>query len=152
MSYDLSKLNLPPGVDGVPSARIGKDTSPRTPGQRTDAPKTGYDLSKLNLPEVVELPRMDLKEATEKIRVKDWGRHVRGQVEAALNRSDREGFNTLFHAIGSAKGLGLLAGPALHRFEELGQGFLHSKNPKLFFTTELVSFLNALSPERRKKQ
>ncbi|MGC2637043.1 MAG: hypothetical protein WA294_07675 [Acidobacteriaceae bacterium] len=147
--YDLSKFNLPAAKEQSAAQSTEAKQKPAS-AAKTEPSATGYDLSSFHLPEVVELPRMDLKEATEKIQAKDFGRHMRGQVEAALNRSNQEGFNTLFHAIGTAQGMQLMPAPALKRFEELGQGFLKSKNPKLFFTTELVSFLNSLTPEKRK--
>jgi hypothetical protein len=39
----------------------------------------------------------------------------------------------------------------LKKFKELGDGFLSAKNPKLFFTNELVSFFNGLAPTKRGK-
>ncbi len=138
MPYDLSKLNLPSAQD---------QPAPQSKGNTGPVPDGRYDLSKCNLPESVEIPGGDGK--PQKILIKDFGNHTRVQVEAALNRSDQAGVNALFRAIGTAKGSGLLSGPALERFNELGQGFLKSENPKLFFDLKVVSFLNGLNPEKR---
>ncbi len=173
--YDLSIFNLPKvgGMAAVkrteyqpaPTAKepaskfsirksSASDTPPNMPlvGSNPGNNARGYDLSAFGLPEKVEMPKYgsDGKE-TETVHVRDWGRKVRADVEAALNRSPQEGFNRLFHAIGSAEGLQLMSPSALTKFKQLGQGFLAAKNPRLFFTTELVSFFNSLAPTKRSK-
>ena len=147
--YDFRVFNLP-GHGPMSTAAKGQPAPQSGNSPASDSGSRGYDFSSFHLPEEIEIAK-DGKE-TETIEIRNFGRHVRGQVEHALNRSPQEGINALFRSIGAAQGSGLMAGPTLARFKELGQGFLHSKNPKLFFTMELVSFLNGLAPERRKNE
>ncbi len=160
--YDLSIFNLPKvgGMAAVkrteyqPAPTAKKQMPDNVPltGSNSGNDGRGYPLDIFNLPEKVEQPKYgsDGKE-TETVHVRDWGRKVRADVEAALNRSPQEGFNRLFHAIGSAEGLEILSPSALTKLKQLGDGFLSAKNPKLFFTTELATFFNSLTPEKRKK-
>jgi hypothetical protein len=163
MSYDLSKFNLPAATKEQPapqSTAAKQKPAPAAKEPPTFAPLTGsnpgndsrgYDLGSFKLPERVEIPKHGDEGATETIHLRDWGKHIRAGVEDALNRSPQEGFNRLFHAIGSAEGLQIMSAPALKKFKELGDGFLSAKNPKLFFTNELVSFFNGLAPTKRGK-
>ncbi|MDR3752856.1 MAG: hypothetical protein P4K93_09350 [Terracidiphilus sp.] len=134
----------------APAAKKTATFAPLT-GSNPGNDSRGYDFGVFDLPDRAEIPRGTDGKETETIEIRNFGRHVRAQVENALNRSPQEGFNALFRAIGTARGAELMSAPALKKFEELGHGFLSSKNPKLFFTTELVSFLNSLTPEKRKK-
>ena len=163
MSYDLSKFNLPAATKEQPapqSTAAKQKPAPAAKEPPTFAPLTGsnpgndsrgYDLGSFKLPERVEIPKHGDEGATETIHLRDWGKHIRAGVEDALNRSPQEGFNRLFHARGSAEGLQIMSAPALKKFKELGDGFLSAKNPKLFFTNELVSFFNGLAPTKRGK-
>ncbi|MGA2250998.1 hypothetical protein [Terracidiphilus sp.] len=147
-SYDLSKLNLPAAKE-----QRAPQSSNSNISSAPASSSTGYDFSKLDLPEAIEIPQRtkDGKEATEKIHVRDFGKHVRAKVEDALSSSPEEAAKSLFWSIGTAQGASLMPAPVLKQFEELGLGFAASKNPKVFFSKNVVPFLNSLRPEKRRK-
>jgi hypothetical protein len=166
--YDLSKLNLPmakgqPGpAKGNLSSAGGYDLGkfglpPAQPashsgGRTSAAPASGYDLSVFDLPEQIVIPQRtkDGKEASQKIHVRDWGKHTRKQIEDAMDHSPEDGLSAMYFAIGTAKGASLMPAQTMKQFEELGQGFAASKNPKVFFSKSVIPFLNSLTPKRRK--
>jgi hypothetical protein len=143
--YDFSKFNLPAANPAQPQSGNSARSAPASsPG--------GYDLSVFDLPEVIEIPRRtaDGKAASEKIHIRDFGKHVRGQVENALTHSSpEEGVKALYWAIGTAQGASLMPAPVLKQFSELGLGFAASKNPKVFFSKSVIPFLNSLMPGKR---
>jgi hypothetical protein len=57
----------------------------------------------------------------------------------------------MYFAIGTAKGSSLMPAQTMKQFEELGQGFAASKDPKVFFGKSVIPFLNSLSPTKRRK-
>jgi len=145
--YDLSKLNLPPAKE-QPAPQSGNSVS-SAPASSSG----GYDLSVFDLPEEIEIPQRtkDGKGATEKIHVRDFGKHVRAQVENAMTHgSPEEGVKALYWAIGTAQGASLMPAPVLKQFSELGLGFAASKNPKVFFSKSVIPFLNSLTPGKRR--
>ena len=139
--YDLGKFNLP---SAQPASHSGARVS--------SAPASGYNLSVFDLPEKIEVPvrSKDGKEASEVVHVRDFGKHVRKQVEDAMDHSPEDGLRAMYFAIGTAKGASLMPAQTMKQFEELGQGFAASKNPKVFFSKSVIPFLNSLTPKRRK--
>jgi hypothetical protein len=143
--YDLSKLNLPP-------AKEQPAPQPNSASSKPNPSPGGYDLSVFDLPEKIEVPQrtLDGRQATEKIYIRDFPKHIRVRVEDALDRGKPgEAAAALHWQIGVAKGAGLMPAPTLKQFEELGQEFTASKNPKVFFSKSVIPFLNSLSPKRR---
>lgn len=154
MSYNLEVFKLPatgPQSAAEKPAPAVKKTAP--PDGSNPGTKRGYDLSVFDLPEQIEIPQRtrDGREATEKIHIRDFGKHVRAQVEDALSSSPEEAAKSLFWSIGAAQGASLMPAPVLKEFEGLGLGFAASKNPKVFFSKNVVPFLNSLRPEKRRK-
>jgi hypothetical protein len=146
--YDLSVFKLPQGK-GQPAAQSRNSTS-----SAPDSSPGGYDLSVFDLPEQIVIPQRtkDGKVASEKIHIRDFGKHVRAQVENAMTYgSPEEGVKALYWAIGTAQGASLMPAPALKQFSELGLGFAASKNPKVFFSKSVIPFLNSLTPGKRGK-
>jgi hypothetical protein len=144
--YDLSAFNLPPGK-GQPASQSRNSVS-SVPASSSG----GYDLSVFNLPEEIEIPQRtkDGKEASARIHIRDFGKHVRKQVEDALNYGSPEaGVKALYWAIGTAQGASLMPAPVLKQFSELGSALAASKNPKVFFSKSVIPFLNSLKPQRR---
>ena len=155
MSYNLEVFKLPatePQSAAEKPAPAVKKTAP--PDGSNPGTKRGYDLSVFDLPEQIEIPQhtKDGKEASEKIHVRDFGKHVRAQVENAMTHgSPEEAAKSLFWSIGTAQGASLMPAPVLKEFEGLGLGFAASKNPKVFFSKNVVPFLKSLRPEKRRK-
>jgi hypothetical protein len=170
--YDLSKLNLPPAKE-QPGPAKGNSTSSAPPGgydlkifnlppageashsggRTSSAPASGYDLSVFDLPEKIEIPQrtLDGRQATEKIYIRDFGKHVRKQVEDAIDRGKPGAAAAALHwQIGVAQGASLMPESTMKQFEELGKGFAASKDPKVFFGKSVIPFLNSLTPKRRK--
>ena len=140
--YDLGKFNLP---SAQPASHSGARVS--------SAPASGYNLSVFDLPEKIEVPvrSKDGKEASEVVHVRDFGKHVRKQVENALDGGKPGDAAAALHwQIGVAQGASLMPAQTMKQFEELGQGFAASKNPKVFFSKSVIPFLNSLTPKRRK--
>jgi hypothetical protein len=141
--YDLSAFKLPPGKG-----------QPASPGNSTSsAPASGYNLAVFDLPEKIEIPQrtLDGRQATEKIYIRDFGKHVRKQVEDAIDRGKPGAAAAALHwQIGVAQGASLMPAQTMKQFEELGQGFAASKNPQAYFQKNLIPFLNTLTPKRRK--
>jgi hypothetical protein len=67
-----------------------------------------------------------------------------------MDHSPEDGLSAMYFAIGTAKGASLMPAQTMKQFEELGQGFAASKNPKVFFSKSVIPFLNSLTPKRRK--
>ncbi|MGA2833684.1 MAG: hypothetical protein ABSE55_11500 [Terracidiphilus sp.] len=145
--YDLSAFNLPPGPAKAQAApQRGNSSAP-------DSSPGGYDLSVFDLPEKIEIPQrtLDGRQATEKIYIRDFGKHVRKQVEDAIDRGKPGAAAAALHwQIGVAQGASLMPAQTMKQFEELGQGFAASKNPQAYFQKNLIPFLNTLTPKRRK--
>jgi len=144
--YDLSKLKLPPPKEQ--SAPQSRNSGSSVPASSSG----GYDLSVFDLPEQIEIPQRtkDGKVASEKIHVRDFGKHVRAQVENAMTHGSPEsGVKALYWAIGTAQGASLMPAPVLKQFSELGSALAASKNPKVFFSKSVIPFLNSLKPQRR---
>ena len=144
--YDLSAFNLPPGK-GQPASQSRNSVS-SVPASSSG----GYNLDVFNLPEKILIPvrSKNGQEASEVVHVRDFGKHVRKQVEDAMTHSPEDGLNAMYFAIGTAKGSSLMPEPTMKQFEELGQGFAASKNQKVFFGKSVIPFLNSLTPKRRK--
>jgi hypothetical protein len=141
-TYDLSAFNLPPAQ---PASQSGARVS--------SAPASGYNLAVFDLPEKVEIPMRtkDGKEASEVVHVRDFGKHVRKQVENALDGGKPGDAAAALHwQIGVAQGASLMPESTMKQFTELGQGFAASKNPQAYFQKNLIPFLNSLTPKRRK--
>ena len=139
--YDLGVFNLPPAKE-QPAPQKGNDSS-----------AGGYDLSVFDLPEKIEIPMRtkDGKEASEVVHVRDFGKHVRKQVENALDGGKPGDAAAALHwQIGVAQGASLMPESTMKQFTELGQGFAASKNPQAYFQKNLIPFLNSLTPKRRK--
>jgi hypothetical protein len=156
--YDLSRFKLPPAkeFDSPPPATSAVNSPAKSPMTGTDpnSSSRGYDLSVFDLPEKIEIPQRtkDGKEASEKIHIRDFGKHVRAQVEDALNYAAPESAVTaLYWQIGCAKGAGLMDEATLERFEKLGAEFAASKDRKAYFRGHITPFLNSLTAARRKK-
>jgi hypothetical protein len=167
-SYDLSKFDLPPGKGQAGPAKgnlssaggydLGKFGLPpaqpasHSGGRTSAAPASGYDLSVFDLPEQIVIPQRtkDGEEASQKIHVRDWGKHTRKQIEDSLNHSPEEGVKAMYWAIGTAQGASLMPESTMKQFTELGKGFAASKDPKVFFGKSVIPFLNSLTPKRRK--
>jgi hypothetical protein len=141
--YDLKIFNLPPAQ---PASHSGARVS--------SAPASGYNLAVFDLPEKIEIPArsVDGRERTEKIHVRDFGKHVRKQVENALDGGKPGDAAAALHwQIGVAQGASLMPESTMKQFTELGQGFAASKNPKVFFSKNIIPFLNSLTPSKRRK-
>jgi hypothetical protein len=139
--YDLGVFNLAPAKE-QPAPQKGNDSS-----------AGGYDLSVFDLPEKIEIPMRtkDGKEASEVVHVRDFGKHVRKQVENALDGGKPGDAAAALHwQIGVAQGASLMPESTMKQFTELGQGFAASKNPQAYFQKNLIPFLNSLTPKRRK--
>jgi hypothetical protein len=139
--YDLSKFNLPLAQ---PASHSGARVS--------SAPASGYNLAVFDLPEKIEIPMRtkDGKEASEVVHVRDFGKHVRKQVENALDGGKPGDAAAALHwQIGVAQGSKLMSGPTLERFQKLGTDFAASKNPQAYFQKNLIPFLNNLNPAKR---
>jgi hypothetical protein len=104
-----------------------------------------------DLPEKIEIPvrSKDGKEASQKIHIRDFGKHVRKQVEASLNHSPEEGVKAMYWAIGTAQGASLMPESTMKQFTELGKGLSAAKDAKVFFSKSIIPFLNSLTPKRR---
>jgi len=146
--YDLSAFNLPPGPAKAQAApQRGNSSAP-------DSSPGGYDLSVFDLPEKIEIPQrtLDGRQATEKIYIRDFGKHIRARVQDALDRGKPGAAAAALHwQIGVAQGASLMPAQTMKQFEELGQGFAASKNPKVFFSKNVIPFLNSLTPNKRRK-
>ncbi len=172
--YDLTSFNLPAKQQQAPQSGSSKSSAPDSapltgskggndsPGYdlgKFDLPKlgqpakastgTGYDLSKFGLPENAALPLYGGKGAEETICLRDWGGHVKREVNQAWNHSPQQAFNAFYHSIGTAEGLGFLSGPTLTKLKELGGQLIAAKNPRLFFDTHVVSVLNGLRTSKK---
>ena len=145
--YDLSAFNLPPGPAKAQAApQRGNSSAP-------DSSPGGYDLSVFDLPEKIEIPQhtLDGRQATEKIYIRDFGKHIRARVQDALDRGKPGAAAAALHwQIGVAQGSKLMSGATLERFQKLGTDFAASKNPQAYFQKNLIPFLNTLTPKRRK--
>ena len=145
--YDLSAFNLPPGPAKAQAApQRGNSSAP-------DSSPGGYDLSVFDLPEKIEIPQhtLDGRQATEKIYIRDLGKHIRARVQDALDRGKPGAAAAALHwQIGVAQGSKLMSGATLERFQKLGTDFAASKNPQAYFQKNLIPFLNTLTPKRRK--
>jgi hypothetical protein len=144
--YNLSAFNLPPGK-GQPASQSGNSTS-----SAPDSSPGGYDLSVFDLPEKIEIPQhtLDGRQATEKIYIRDLGKHIRARVQDALDRGKPGAAAAALHwQIGVAQGSKLMSGATLERFQKLGTDFAASKNPQAYFQKNLIPFLNTLKPAKR---
>jgi hypothetical protein len=146
--YNLSAFNLPPGPAKAQAApQRGNSSAP-------DSSSGGYDLAVFGLPEKIEIPArsVDGRERTEVVHVRDFGKHVRAQVENALDRGKPGDAAAALHwQIGVAQGASLMPESTMKEFTELGKGFAASKNPQAYFQKNLIPFLNSLSPTKRRK-
>jgi len=144
--YDLSAFNLPPGPAKAQAApQRGNSSAP-------DSSPGGYDLSVFDLPEKIEIPQhtLDGRQATEKIYIRDLGKHIRARVQDALDRGKPGAAAAALHwQIGVAQGSKLMSGATLERFQKLGTDFAASKNPQAYFQKNLIPFLNTLKPAKR---
>jgi hypothetical protein len=144
--YDLSAFKLPPGPAKAQAApQRGNSSAP-------DSSPGGYDLSVFDLPEKIEIPQrtLDGRQATEKIYIRDLGKHIRARVQDALDRGKPGAAAAALHwQIGVAQGSKLMSGPTLERFQKLGTDFASSKNPQAYFQKNLIPFLNNLKPAKR---
>jgi len=144
--YDLSAFNLPPGPAKAQAApQRGNSSAP-------DSSPGGYDLSVFDLPDKIEIPQrtLDGRQATEKIYIRDFGKHIRARVQDALDRGKPGAAAAALHwQIGVAQGSKLMSGPTLERFQKLGTDFAASKNPQAYFQKNLIPFLNNLKPAKR---
>src|ERR1017187_7429896 len=130
--YDLSAFNLRPAqvFESKPPATSAINSPAKSPIIGTNSSSRGYDLSVFDLPEEIEIPQhtKDGKGATERIKIRDFGKHVRTRVGDALNYGSPESAVTaLYWQIGCAKGAGLMDKPTLERFEKLGAEFAAPK-------------------------
>jgi hypothetical protein len=144
--YDLSAFNLPPGPAKAQAApQRGNSSAP-------DSSPGGYDLSVFDLPEKIEIPQhtLDGRQATEKIYIRDLGKHIRARVQDALDRRGPGAAAAALHwQIGVAQGSKLMSGATLERFQKLGTDFAVAKNPQAYFQKNLIPFLNTLKPAKR---
>jgi hypothetical protein len=169
--YDLSKFNLPL-AKAQPGPAKGNSTSSAPAGgydlrvfklppageashsgtRTSSAPASGYNLAIFDLPEKIEIPArsVDGRERTEKIHIRDFGKHIRARVQDALDRGKPGDAAAALHwQIGVAQGSKLMSGPTLERFQKLGTDFGASKNPQAYFQKNLIPFLNNLKPAKR---
>jgi hypothetical protein len=170
-TYDLSAFNLPPGK-GQPGPAKGNSTSSTPPGgydlssfnlppaqpashsgaRVSSAPASGFNLAVFDLPEKIEIPQhtLDGRQATEKIYIRDLGKHIRARVQDALDRRGPGAAAAALHwQIGVAQGSKLMSGATLERFQKLGTDFAVAKNPQAYFQKNLIPFLNTLKPAKR---
>ncbi len=175
--YDLSIFNLPKvgGMAAVkrteyqpaptakePASKFSirksgaSDTPPKAPmtGPPLDSGSRGYDLSIFDLAEAVTIPQRSKtgKEETATVHVKDFGAHVRSQIQSAFDYgSPREAVLSMYWQLGAAKGLKLMDDATMAQFEKLTEGFSTAKEPQAYFQKHIIPFLSGLTAIKRKK-
>jgi hypothetical protein len=95
--------------------------------------------------------------ATERLHARDFGQHIIGKIESAMNRQGymtsgpTQGPAEVFkHYAAVAKGAGLMDSAAIGRMEQIAAEFAKEPEQEAYWKMVAKPYLGALTPKRRK--